>query len=85
MSSKQKLKRKLRKQKTRHWLEMSDLYIKLDNVNYDIVFARVHIKNLVRENQKLNHEVMSLKRSQEPKDVIDYNSLIEEAEEIPND
>lgn len=62
MASKQKLKRKLRKQKTRHLLEVSDLHIQLDKAKYDAMFHSVKVSTLQRKAQELEGELDSVQR-----------------------
>ena len=53
MTTKKKLKKKIRKQKTAHLLEMSDLHIQLDKLKYAITFAEARASQLAFQNKKL--------------------------------
>jgi hypothetical protein len=64
MTTKKKLKRKLRRQKTAHILTVSDLNIELDKVRYSLTFAEAQVSQLQYQNELL--QAMIDRLTQEP-------------------
>jgi hypothetical protein len=71
MASKQKLKRKLRKAKTRHMLAISDLNIELWKLNHDLALERGKVLSLTGDIEYLNSLLDKQVKDDRPLDPID--------------
>jgi hypothetical protein len=67
MTTKKKLKRKLRRQKTTHRLTVSDLNVELDKVKYSLTFAEAKVSQLAYENELLQAMVCRLTKQSNEK------------------